>query len=985
MESCFVNRCSQNSWFDKALTWQDQRSGMTSNKTKYHLLTAIYFSTTTLLSVGYGDFVPGDQFDMGFIAFLSLYGVLLSGYCVSEFSAVVTHWSRTKTAFLEVIMTIDKFMKENNMHTAIKSRIMAFYELQWQYNSGVELTGENWLEKTVVPHELRKKVLHQARFKTLTSIRFFQVKNKAFIHTLTETATDIILPPGEIVYYGGTVTRELYIIESGYCLVTCEEMRATKTERVIGPGNHLGLLVLLYGVPAVSTVITLTHCKLISISHFSYTSALNLFPDMREHEDLLTSDEKKKIEQLAKSKNSDAYLRHYNRLTQKQKKHITNILQDFFNDSFINVLEDYRRKKESYLKSFSQFHVLNKLAPYFLIPIVIRPDGIFLKTWALLRVCTAYVLSLLIPGSFTVDLLTCFPWYAIWTLFVPKHNENHTEEDHVNNYHFYHCIIRMVNVLQIYKLYAAFWAESISALKRAYLMSVVQFLLLTLFFLNLYTSILITMTCRYVVAYDNYDFFRKIEKLSLRGPFMKTTYNPDGNMICKLGSWIDGSKIFKDTYLTPTKVYLLAYYWAATSFTGAGFGDITAQDTAHMILSICINIHGVLFFGYVYARIASLKAMADQVMTTFQENLKHLVLFLNREKTPYLLKRSVIDYWKYQWKRTGGWSSYPSVLRKVKYSVDTATKDYVLPIVMSDKTSVEMDFYPLTYEADDDEEDEMDPNVFLDSPDRSIAESHGSRSITSAGNVDYVQATWLILKPHRTIAIWASLLSHVNACLFFKMSCLTPVQCQSANWISKKELNLRANYGQNDFFPLYVASLWYMINLLTITGTGDVSSQNDFEVIETVFIAIIIKFCTGLLISEMSAMITAHSSSRIAYDYGINELRDGLRDTDLSDHQMNKMWDYVRELWNRQQGKQVEVLTVHPNLTESIYDILGPEDSFGVAQGLFVGVTHHFSFRARTVVDIVYLKLDEWKYLLDFYPKSAKLVRRKVENVYLAI
>lgn len=88
-------------------------------------------------------------------------------------------------------------MKENNMHRAIKNRIMAFYELQWQYNSvqscinifrnakvkilkdtivsvyfqGVELTDENWLEKTVVPSELRKKVLHQARFKALTSIR----------------------------------------------------------------------------------------------------------------------------------------------------------------------------------------------------------------------------------------------------------------------------------------------------------------------------------------------------------------------------------------------------------------------------------------------------------------------------------------------------------------------------------------------------------------------------------------------------------------------------------------------------------------------------------------------------------------------------------------------------------------------------------------------------------------------------------------------
>ncbi|XP_045496927.1 uncharacterized protein LOC123695204 [Colias croceus] len=1399
MESCFVNRCSQHSWFARALIWEDQRSGVTSTKTKYHVLTSIYFATTIILSVGYGDFTPGDEHDMGFVAFLSLFGVLLTGYCVSEFSAVVTHWSRTKTAFLEVIITIDRFMKENNMHQAIKSRIMAFYELQWQYNSGVELTDESWLKNTVVPSELRKKVLHQARFKTLTSIRFFQVKNKAYIHTLTESARDIILPPGEIVYYGGTVTRELYIIESGYCLVTSKEMRETRRERVIGPGNHLGLLVLLYGVPAVSTVITLTHCKLISISHFAYTSALNLFPDMKEHEGLLTPEELLSIEQQAKSQNTEAYLKHYNILIGKRlTSRITSVLHDFFNDSFINVKEYYKKRDESYCKSFQQFDILNNISPYLLMPIVIKPDGIFLKVWAFVRVITAYLLCLLIPivvsmaptcgnfnitivvleticyidiylmlhvayygsknqliyhpyltaknylcKSFVIDILTCFPWYLLWKLFIPKHNEMHTEEDHALNPHLYHCILRMINILQIYKLYVVFWAESIGALKRAYLMSVVQFLLLTLFFLNLFASILITMSCRFIVAYDQEDFIRRLNNHTVTGPFMDTVFNPGGNMVCQLGSWIDSAKIFKDKYLTPTKVYLLSYYWSATSFTGAGFGDITAQDTAHMVLSICINVHGVLFFGYVYARIASLKAMADQVITKFQEDLKHLDLFLNREKVPFVLKKTIIDYWKYQWKRTGGWShqkilgklhanlnedavlymyektlreiplfedveysffrafakklkeryfqkgymiirsnevirnmyiiyrgkvdiitddneveacmgpggifgnirglskyltksnilasrnldllyieghefftllkSYPSVLRKVKYSVDSAPKDYVLPTMLSERTSLELESYPLTYEADEDEDDEIEPNIFLESPDKSIAESHGSRSIASGYNADYISAITLILMPHRwfrssiipdskwvtfvdylilamayadfmilvyqmaflsnsyffyicvvfdvifiyksfldvhsgymnrygeyvlnprkvrhmyfskiylrrrdflanlplsylafamnlsptmqnalfcylrtpqlfritylftyrqhrkinvgsanlllklaTIAIWASILSHINACLFFKLSCLTPVHCTSANWMSKPELNLRAKYAEKNFFPLYVASLWYIINLLTITGTGDVSSQNDFEVIETVIITIVIKFCTGLLISEMSALITAHSSSRIAYDEGINELRDGLRDTDLSDHQMNKMWDYVRELWSRQQGRQmpklvsklpfrlrcqvmqavygshiresvifsktdddfkrmlcmwlrhcvffpgnyivqcgdadqciyfihrgeVEVLTVHPNMTESIYDILGPEDSFGVAQGLFVGVSHHFSFRARTIVDIVYLKLDEWKYLLDFYPKSAKLVQRKVENVYLAI
>lgn len=50
---------------------------------------------------------------------------------------------------------------------------------------------------------------------------------------------------------------------------------------------------------------------------------------------------------------------------------------------------------------------------------------------------------------------------------------------------------------------------------------------------------------------------------------------------------------------------------------------------------------------------------------------------------------------------------------------------------------------------------------------------------------------------------------------------------------------------QNEFFSIYIAALWYMVNLLTITGAGDVTAQNDLEVIETIIIIIIMKFCTG--------------------------------------------------------------------------------------------------------------------------------------------
>ncbi|KPI98672.1 Cyclic nucleotide-gated cation channel [Papilio xuthus] len=847
MESCFVARCSQNSWFARAITENIQKPvaiQMRATKTQLPLITSIYFSTTLLLSVGYGDFSPGDKHDMGLVAFLSLFGVLLTGYCISEFSSVVTHWSRTKTAFLEVIITIDKFMRENNMHRAIKSRIMAFYELQWQYNSGVELTDQSWLDTTVVPSELRRKVLHQARFKALTSIKFFQVKNKAYIQTLTGMARDVILPPGEIVYYGGTIPRELYIIERGYCLVTSKAMREEKKERVVGPGNHLGLLVMLYGVPAVNTV-------LISISHVAYTSALNLFPDMREHDGLLTPEELKMIADQAKLQSAEAYFQHYNVSEKAPKMKITSFLQDFLDSS-----------------------------------------------------------------------------------------------------------------------------------------------------------------------------------------------------------WLDEAKTFKVKNLTPAKAYLLAYYWSATSFSGAGFGDIIAQDTTHMVLSICVTVHGFLFFGYVYARMASLKAMADQMVTNFQENVKHLELFLNREKVAFTLKRTIIDYWKYQWKRTGGWS-HQTILGKLHSNLN---EDAVL--YMYEKTLREIPLF------------ENVEYSFFRSFAKQLQEQYYQKGYMVIRANEVVTSMYIIYRGKVDII---SESNEVEACMgpggiFGNIRGASRYLTQS-NVVASRNIDLLCIPG-TEFYSIlkgypsvlrkvkesfssttkdYVLSTimsertsvehdCYMgVNIITrkrlFILQAFLFNAGSLQVVKLDVqrrVEFTCTICRGLLISEMSAMITAHSSSRIAYDYQINELKDGLRDTDLSDHQMNKMWDYVCELWNRQQGRQmpelvyklpfrlrcqvmqavygshiresvifektdddfkrmlvmwmkhcvffpgnyivqrgdsdqciyfihrgeVEVLTVHPNLTESIYDVLGPEDSFGIAQASAIISLYGFQYAGfqtrtrRTMVSI---------------------------------
>lgn len=76
-------------------------------------------------------------------------------------------------------------------------------------------------------------------------------------------------------------------------------------------------------------------------------------------------------------------------------------------------------------------------------------------------------------------------------------------------------------------------------------------------------------------------------------------------------------------------------------------------------------------------------------------------------------------------------------------------------------------------------------------------------------------------------------------------------------------------------------------------------------------------------------------------------------------------------------------MTVHSNLTETIHDVLHTGEMFGIAQGLFYGVPHHFSFRAKTTVDIISLKLNKLQELLKFFPTTKEVVYKKVQMIYV--
>lgn len=145
-----------------------------------------------------------------------IFGILIFGYCIAEFSATFTHNSKTKTDFQATLFPMMKYFKDHAMTAQIKNRIINFFILQWNINKGSDLGTERGLYYNAT-EQIQQKVMVNETVDTIVKIPLFQNANMDFIHVIAAHSKLRVLPPNEVVVYSKGKTNEMYVIAKGYC------------------------------------------------------------------------------------------------------------------------------------------------------------------------------------------------------------------------------------------------------------------------------------------------------------------------------------------------------------------------------------------------------------------------------------------------------------------------------------------------------------------------------------------------------------------------------------------------------------------------------------------------------------------------------------------------------------------------------------------------------------------------------------------------
>ncbi|MCJ8275911.1 MAG: cyclic nucleotide-binding domain-containing protein [Bdellovibrionales bacterium] len=101
--------------------------------------------------------------------------------------------------------------------------------------------------------------------------------------------------------------------------------------------------------------------------------------------------------------------------------------------------------------------------------------------------------------------------------------------------------------------------------------------------------------------------------------------------------------------------YIKAFYWAVTTLTTVGYGDITPVTPIQMLFASVTQVIGLGVFGYVLSNVASLLARYNAARENYMENLDRIETFMRSYKTPYHLRTQIRDYYQYLWQTKKGY------------------------------------------------------------------------------------------------------------------------------------------------------------------------------------------------------------------------------------------------------------------------------------------------------------------------------------------
>ncbi|XP_043923548.1 potassium voltage-gated channel subfamily H member 2 [Protopterus annectens] len=252
----------------------DANSGP-SIKDKY--VTALYFTFSSLTSVGFGNVSPNTNSEKIFSICVMLIGSLMYASIFGNVSAIIQRLYSGTARYHTQMLRVREFIRFHQIPNPLRQRLEEYFQHAWSYTNGIDM---NAVLKGF-PECLQADICLHLNRSLLQNCRAFKGATKGCLRALAMKFKTTHAPPGDTLVHAGDVLTALYFISRG----SIEILRGDVVVAILGKNDIFGEPINLYARPGKSNadVRALTYCDLHKIHREDLLEVLDMYPEFSDH------------------------------------------------------------------------------------------------------------------------------------------------------------------------------------------------------------------------------------------------------------------------------------------------------------------------------------------------------------------------------------------------------------------------------------------------------------------------------------------------------------------------------------------------------------------------------------------------------------------------------------------------------------------------------------------------------------------------------
>jgi hypothetical protein len=173
-------------------------SGLVDEEVLRLYLFSIYWTFTTLLTVGFGDIAAHNIVEYCISIMLMLFGVGFYSFFIGTLSSILVNIDTKENILKNKLIILEEFCVESNLPVNLKEKI----KMILVYNSQKKIFS--WSDKAEIfndlPANLKYEIANNMRVGFLKDIPFFSTKEDAFVATLVSFLSPLSFQEKDVVY-----------------------------------------------------------------------------------------------------------------------------------------------------------------------------------------------------------------------------------------------------------------------------------------------------------------------------------------------------------------------------------------------------------------------------------------------------------------------------------------------------------------------------------------------------------------------------------------------------------------------------------------------------------------------------------------------------------------------------------------------------------------------------------------------------------------